>query len=368
MKSPFKMLTLAVAGSCLLAISAPLALAQTADPYTVNASTAAAAPTASTAQSQHITVTAKLVEEKSDTLTVKLSIPVIAGMLDTNYQAALNGNIERRAMADIDKLKKQAAEDQKFAQESGYEFRPYDLEFSYEVKSDGSAAAGSVLSLVTYTYQYTGGAHGGTLATSYNVKATPQATRITLEQALGKGGLAKANNAVRQQIQANPDMFFYNEIVDFQGVSADQAFFIEKGIVHVVFQQYEIAPYAAGILKIAVTDKAAAGPSVSITSKQFVPGNGGAVLVPLRQTAASLGYKVAWNSKTRSAEVSRDAQWTSVTLNKNSYSLNKMAPIKLSAAPNQFKGTIYVPVDFFSTILKLNVTKDSKTGTITIKG
>ncbi|MWC27369.1 PdaC/SigV domain-containing protein [Paenibacillus sp. MMS18-CY102] len=368
MKSPFKMLTLAVAGSCLLAISAPLAMAQNAASYTADTGTAAVVPIAQSAQTQNIKVTTKLIEEKSDTLTVKLSLPVVTGMTDTHYQDELNNSVERQATDELDTLKKQSIDDQKSAQEAGYEFRPYDLQVYYEVHSDGSAATGSVLSFVTYTYEYTGGAHGSTLADTYNVKATPEAKPITLQQALGEGGLTRANNAVRQQIQTSPEMYFYNEIVDFQGVSQEQPFYIEQGITHVVFQQYEIAPYAAGIINIAVTDKAAAGPSVTITNKQTVAGPSGSKLVPLRLTAASLGYKIAWNNKTHTAEVSRDAQWTAVTLNKNSYSLNKMAPIKLSAAPSQIKGTLYVPADFFSSILKLNVSADAKTGAITIKG
>ncbi|MGO4108738.1 PdaC/SigV domain-containing protein [Paenibacillus sp. YAF4_2] len=371
MKKPFKMLTIAVAGSCLLAFTPALAMAQetTVAPIVATSGPITAVPISATLpDTQAVKVTSNVIEETSELLTVKISVPVISGMLDTSYQDKLNTAIKENATKEIDRLKALAAEDKKAAEENDYPFHAYELNVSYELKADGSSSANGILSFTVATYEYTGGAHGGTGVEGFNILNGKEASKLTLEQALGEGGIAAANNAVRYTINKNPENFFWNAITTFK-IDANHTYFIDgKGIVNLVFQQYEIAPYAGGIINIPVDETTTTGPSLTLSNKELTAGPNNTQLVPLRKTAEALGYKVTWSNKSQSAEVSRDAQWTSVTAGKNSYFINKMAPIKLGTAPSLIKGSLYVPITFFGDILKLQVNANSADGSVVVRG
>lgn len=371
MTTPFRMLTIATIGSCLLAV-APLSASaetvtavpisapiyETAVPIsaTVDETIVPISAPISTENAQPVSVTTKRIEEKTELINVKLSIPVISGLQDTAYEAKLNSEIEKQATDTLDELKKLAEEDKQFAAENDYPFHTYEMIVEYEVKANGGQDAGGVFSMTTSTYTYMGGAHGGTFEAGYNVLNGTEAVAITLEQALGEGGLAKADSAVRNAIKQDPDRFFPDALDTFTGVAEEnQQFYIENGVVQLVFQQYDLAPYAGGIIIIPVTEKATAGPTFTIDAGQLASGPNGSKLVPLRQAAEALGFKITWNGKTHSAEVSRGAQWTQVTIGKNSYAFNRVAPFELSAAPKMINGSLYVPLDFFDQVLKLSV-------------
>jgi len=368
MKTPFRMITLAAVGSCLIAASAPLASAETVTAVPISApiydttipepAPAEPAPISTPISIEHaqpVTVTTKLIEEKTESINAKLSIPVISGLQDTAYEAKLNRELERKAVDTLDELKKLAEEDKKFAAENDYVFHPYEMIVEYEVKANGGQEAGGVFSMTTSTYTYTGGAHGGTFEAGYNVWNGTEAVVMTLEQALGTGGLGTADRAVRYAIQQDPDRFYTDVLDTFTGVTEEQQFYIEDGIVQLVFQQYDLAPYAGGIVIIPVTEEAAAAPTIAIEAGRLAAAPNGTKLVPLRQTAEALGFQVTWSSKTHSAEVVRGAQWTQITVGKNSYSFNRVAPFELDAAPSLINGSVYVPLAFFDQVLKLNV-------------
>ncbi|MDF2724535.1 MAG: copper amine oxidase domain protein [Paenibacillus sp.] len=395
MKSKFHMLTLATVSAGLLAVAAPLtpsALAQEAAPMAITDTAqpttpapAAAAPTTAAAApitaapitaapitavpisaplpapiASQVTVTSKMIESPSEIMKVTIQIPVVSGMTDTDYQQKLNERIEQQAMKDLETMKKESEEAVADAKKAGYEYRPYEVNISYETKSSGNAEDQGILSLEVKTYTYTGGAHGGTRADLYNAAVGgKEAADLTLEQALGEGGLAKADKAMREQFARVPNVFFADAVSSFKGVSPEQPFFVEQGVVNLVFQQYEIAPYAAGIVNIPVTEEGQAAPFVTIAANQTVKDASGAMLVPLRSAAEALGYKVEWRDETRSAELSRGNQWTSVTVGENSYFVNKMAPVSLSAAPVIINDTMLVPVEFFDSTLKLRVVTDA---------
>ncbi|MFX3634129.1 MAG: PdaC/SigV domain-containing protein [Candidatus Pristimantibacillus sp.] len=375
-KSPFKMLTLTIAGSCLIAAVVPAVSAASAIPTAVvqtAETTAVSAQLISAINTEAVTLTTKLVEEKTDQYTAKLQIPVINRMLDEHYQDQLNDILERHAMEDFDVIKKEAIEAAADAKANDYTFNPYELIMDYELKSTGSTADGGLLSLMVQTYTYTGGAHGGTRVDTYNVVNEKEASLLTLEKLLGSNYKELANAAVKQAIAAEPERFFSNEDLQFEGIREDQSFFMDKGQAVLVFQQYEIAPYAAGIIEIKVPAKEeAASVRVVRQDKDLIDGPAYHMteqnirVVPLREVAEKLGYTVNWSNKTASAEIIQGAAWTSITPGKDYYTYNKMAPIKLGTAPQMIGGVTYVPEAFFNEILKLAVTVEEGTEALII--
>ena len=85
----------------------------------------------------------------------------------------------------------------------------------------------------------------------------------------------------------------------------------------------------------------------------------GITMFPAADVLRTMGYNVEWKEDTRSVEISKGAQWTSITIGKNSYFKNKMAPIQLSAAPQIVDGSTYVPVEFLAEILGRGLTVDN---------
>ena len=77
-------------------------------------------------------------------------------------------------------------------------------------------------------------------------------------------------------------------------------------------------------------------------------------MIPLRQISEALGYEVAWNNETRTAELTKGAQWTSVTIGEDNYNFAKMI-VKLGIAPEIKEGSTFVPFTFLEEVLKVNL-------------
>ncbi|WP_218092235.1 stalk domain-containing protein [Paenibacillus solanacearum] len=368
MKSRFKILTIGIAGFCLLT-AAPQSYAEAlpqAVPVLISAP----------AVQQAATVTTKPIKEKNDLITVDLSIPVIEGLKDAHYQEELNDLIYRQAMKDMDTLKTQAAEEVVHAKEAGYEMRPYELNIQYKLKADGGSGSGGMFSLQILTYTYTGGAHGGTRSDNYNVWNEQAAKTIELKNLFGEGYKAFIDEKIKQAIASNPDPYFPDT---FKGISDTQNFYIERGDAVIQFAQYEIAPYASGMPEFRIPIATNGTPGEQPTQPEAVPtqlvlngkpaspeeaasvykADSGLLMIPLRASAEALGYTIQWDAERQAAELTRDNQWTILQQGKDEYVYNKMAPLSLGEAPViQSDGKMYVPLAFFSDVLKAEVTSE----------
>ncbi|MDH8679004.1 stalk domain-containing protein [Fusibacter bizertensis] len=79
----------------------------------------------------------------------------------------------------------------------------------------------------------------------------------------------------------------------------------------------------------------------------------GKLMVPLKATAEKLGYSISWNASSRSIELIKGAQFTTLTIDKNSYIKNKIAPFELSTSPVIINGRTLIPAEFFNEVLGL---------------
>lgn len=77
-------------------------------------------------------------------------------------------------------------------------------------------------------------------------------------------------------------------------------------------------------------------------------------MVALRPIGEALGYEVKWNNEERSAELTKGAQWTKVTIGEDNYNFAKML-VKLGKAPVIKDNKTYVPVEFIEEVLKLEI-------------
>lgn len=95
--------------------------------------------------------------------------------------------------------------------------------------------------------------------------------------------------------------------------------------------------------KIIINDE-----EITLNKPMYINENG-VIMVPLRQMAEALGYKVIWNEENRSVEVVKGANWFLVKIGKDDYNLAKSI-VKLGTAPELIDWTTYVPLDFVELI------------------
>ena len=80
----------------------------------------------------------------------------------------------------------------------------------------------------------------------------------------------------------------------------------------------------------------------------------GEIMVPLRELAEELGYKVKWNNKTRSIELNKGAVWSSMKIASKDYGFSKMI-LRLNQAPVIKNNNTYVPLNYFNEVLQLDL-------------
>lgn len=142
-----------------------------------------------------------------------------------------------------------AVEDYRYRMKNGFPFIPYEADLKYTVTLNGSC----VLSLYFDQYTFTGGAHGGTIRTS-DTWDLNTGERIKLRDLFH--GEEQCCRAVTEQIflqadvnmKKDPGIYFdnYRDLI-LQYFDTD-SFYLTPRAVAVYYQQYEIAPYASGIL------------------------------------------------------------------------------------------------------------------------
>ncbi len=220
---------------------------QPAQVYTliINVTPASASPAG-------ITISKREVKSESDIMSVDLNIPVISGWADQELQTSLNARFEQDALDLQDKLKAEIEEYVKYNQENGFPIRPYELVTRYQEGYQNDA----LLSLYVDYYQYTGGAHGITDRHPYNINLKT-GKDVALKDLFQSGYDYETviNSKISEQIAAQPDIYFTGDM-GFQGITDDQRYYIQDGVLVVYFSQYEIAPYAAGFpeFKIPLAD------------------------------------------------------------------------------------------------------------------
>ncbi|MEC0242502.1 stalk domain-containing protein [Paenibacillus dokdonensis] len=353
----------AVGCAALMGVSAasvPVNAMSSVQPSAVVASNVqASAPTAAA-----VKVNEKVLTTTSTYLTTHIQVPQLTGMLDTHYQAELNDIILSHAEKDLAAWEKEAAETASNARTKDLEFRPYDLYITYNLKADGTGNPAGVISLEVITE----GSRGGTSMPridTYNVENKATAESVTLSGLLGADYKEKLDADILAQIKKDPNKYF---LEDYKGTSMEQTFYLEKGELVIVFPKYSIAPGYVGSPEFrfslkdhstAVTKPAETKPEAAVMLDLKKVANykntQGATMVSLRDVAHQLGYELKWNQSAKTAEVKKEAQWTSVSIGKDSYFFAKMTPKPLGAAPVLQDNKLYVPVTFVSEILKVQV-------------
>lgn len=105
-----------------------------------------------------------------------------------------------------------------------------------------------IISLIQRVYQYTGGAHGMTIQTGHTIDRT-SGRQLTLANLFVTGAnyAERINRFVIEEGRARKLPMW-----DFKGIGEKAAFYLSDTGIVLFFQQYEIAPYSAGIVQMQI--------------------------------------------------------------------------------------------------------------------
>ncbi len=307
-----------------------------------------------------VKVTEDKIQEKDDLIEIDITIPVIEGLTDVDYQNQLNDIIKGNAEKALEEIKIQIEEYVLEAEKNGWEIRPYQLYINYELKANND----EFLSFTITNYTYTGGANGITLVNCYNIdKITNQAIELGDLFASGTDYRARIDDEIIKQIelrsQDENEMFFEGDL-GFKGISGSDGFYLRDNDVVIVFPKYEIAPGYMGTPEFPI-DLAGLRDSLAaidndkvviegLEIKTIVNPESQAVMIPLRQVAEKLGYTVEWNADEQKVLLTKDQAAASLKIGDQTYVANHKIPYILEP-PVLINDYTYVPVEFLETVL-----------------
>ncbi|MFY3790575.1 DUF3298 and DUF4163 domain-containing protein [Ureibacillus sp. MALMAid1270] len=123
---------------------------------------------------------------------------------------------------------------------------PYSCEYSYNTRFKVKFNQDGKLSILVYDATYTGGAHGLEGVTGFNFN-TQTGERYTLKDIISdESKFASITQFVKNYIKEHQDLFFSEEMIADFAVSNDTQFYFTESGIDLIFQQYDVAPYAAG--------------------------------------------------------------------------------------------------------------------------
>ena len=180
---------------------------------------------------------------------------------------------------------------------------------------------------------------------------------LNLNDVLGPNGVKLANRVLADAVKAAPEAF--NPTV--ADIIITQDFYMEANVLVMVFDQFEIAPGAEGMVYLPVALDGLT--NFTVDKNEYYPSAAtqySVKMVPIRNVSEAFGYQVTWNGSVVTVDLLRDGTLvTSVKIGENSFFRPRGAKRKLETAPELVNGRTHVPISFFDEILGLLYYVDS---------
>ncbi len=191
-------------------------------------------------QVESLLVLDKRFEDMGEGYEIHLNYPELQGYENQEVLKEWNEQLSV-ALTEVDGIKKAAGEET--SDEDNAMGIPYEYSESYTIEHNKDA----YVSMTTQVYQYTGGAHGMTIQQTYHFDLV-KGKVLTLSDFFEPGSNYEdiINGIVVQGIKDGQYEYYLGE-EGFPGVNEATNFYFAEDGLHVYFQEYEIAPYAAGL-------------------------------------------------------------------------------------------------------------------------
>lgn len=187
---------------------------------------------------------------QSEVISLDIKVPQLYGLTDSKFEKEFNQRLLKEAV----QRKKYAISEAELYNKDMIRDGLKPIKFEYLESYSIIPSPLPYYTLELFKYQYSGGAHGlGEL--SYITIDTKKNSIISLEDLFKPTVDYKAliNNQIKEQINVRIKQgeFFFVGDDGFVSIKDQQNFYInQNGIITIVFNVYEIAPYAAGAIEI----------------------------------------------------------------------------------------------------------------------
>lgn len=205
------------------------------------------------AQVPSVAVDSKQIEYKTSFIQLDAKIPQIHGLSNKAFEKELN----KKLLKDAQNRIKNIIEEAKTYNKDMLQDNIPPLKFEYLENFGQVKSPEPYLTLEFLEYQYSGGAHG-IGHTKYITIDKSQNRIITLPDLFKEESNYEQaiNEEINRQIieRTNKGEFFFTGSDGFNGIKENQEFYINSnGDLAIVFNVYEIAPYAAGVVEMIIS-------------------------------------------------------------------------------------------------------------------
>ncbi|MHB1315730.1 MAG: DUF3298 and DUF4163 domain-containing protein [Christensenellales bacterium] len=186
-------------------------------------------------------------------LTLSILYPQVGLPYNQSSQSRINHRIQTQ-VSDFYRyasqtLYKQSISYYRYAQENGFPFHSYEAVLNYEITYNQHC----YLSMYRDQYTFTGGAHGSTIRASdtYSIKSghhVPLSSFFKPKEDYRQVLLSQIQRLANEQMRQDPHIYFENYSSLIEEEFNENNYYLQSSGVSIYFQQYEIAPYASGII------------------------------------------------------------------------------------------------------------------------
>lgn len=204
------------------------------------------------APSSELQADTKAIRIQNEVLALDVKIPQLSGLENKKFQKQLNKTLLKEAKERVRSITEEANTYNKQMLEDA--LTP--LKFEYVENFVLIHSPSPYASLAFLRYQYSGGAHGLSYQ-SYLTIDTHESKLLTLDALFKEDVDYKEliNEEIRMQLKERTEKgeYFFTGASGFKSIKDNQAFYINtEGQLVIVFNVYEIAPYAAGVIEFPI--------------------------------------------------------------------------------------------------------------------
>ncbi len=199
-----------------------------------------------------ILVETRVFKRESPELSLRLEVPQIKGLPNKKFEKKLNNELLQDALQTQKTAIETAIAYNKDLLSDGLPPIKFERVKSYSIRE----APSPYLVLSLFEYQYSGGAHGISYQ-KYLVLDIVKGRKVSLGDLFKENTdyITLINTEIKRQMkerEAQGD-YFFSGAEGFTSISDKQLFYLNpRGEIVIVFNVYEIAPYAAGIIEFTI--------------------------------------------------------------------------------------------------------------------
>ncbi len=179
-------------------------------------------------------------------VSVNINKPIVKFAKNKKVEEIINNKISKRINEFEEKITNLSMKDNEYNIKVGLETKPYVINVNNNVTYNKN----NILSITLHLYTYMGGAHGSSVDESFNFD-TNTGNAGVLQDFLGnnKNYNKLILDNIKSTINKNPELYFKEVVDKLDIIPYNQKFFLTDNDLVIYFDEYEIAPYVAGIPK-----------------------------------------------------------------------------------------------------------------------